>query len=88
MLAVKVGVSRQIVIPKRLSDQLDLAPGDYLEVRVYQGSSLLMTPMSLVDKRDLRAAKEERPLPPGDSAQAEEESRSASDQLPEPSSEA
>ncbi len=50
MLTVKVGVSRQIVIPKRLFDHIGLAPGDYLEVTLL-GGSLIMTPKTLVDKR-------------------------------------
>lgn len=29
---VKLGVSRQVVIPKQLHDRLGLKPGDYLEV--------------------------------------------------------
>jgi AbrB family looped-hinge helix DNA binding protein len=49
MLTAKVGVSRQIVIPKRLFDQLGLAPGDFLEVTL-RGGSLVMTPKTLVDK--------------------------------------
>ncbi len=49
MFTVKIGVSRQIVIPKRLFDQLGLVPGDYLEVTLHEGS-LVMTPKTLVDK--------------------------------------
>lgn len=49
MLTVKIGVSRQIVIPKRLFDQLGLVPGDYLEVTP-QGRGLVMIPKTLVDK--------------------------------------
>jgi len=33
-LLVKIGVSRQIVIPKTIHDQRGLQPGDYLEVRI------------------------------------------------------
>lgn len=47
---VKLGVSRQIVIPKGIHDALGLAPGDYLEVEVYEGNRLLVTPKVLVDK--------------------------------------
>ena len=49
MITVKIGVSRQIVIPKRLFDQLGLAPGDYLEVTLEDGS-LVMTAKTLIDK--------------------------------------
>lgn len=49
MPAVKIGVSRQVVIPKRLHDELGLAPGDYLEVELERGK-LVLTPKTLVDK--------------------------------------
>lgn len=47
---VKIGVSRQVVIPKRLHDQMRLAPGDYLEVEL-QDERLVLTPKALVEKR-------------------------------------
>ena len=50
MPTVKLGTSRQIVIPKKLYDALALAPGDYLEVELYEGNHLLVTPKTLVDK--------------------------------------
>jgi AbrB family looped-hinge helix DNA binding protein len=50
MPTVKLGTSRQIVIPKKLYDALALAPGDYLEVEIYEGNRLLVTPKTLVDK--------------------------------------
>jgi AbrB family looped-hinge helix DNA binding protein len=50
MAAVKVGVSRQVVIPKKIHDKLGLAPGDYLEVEVERGK-VVMTPKTLVDKQ-------------------------------------
>ena len=48
--AVKVGVSRQVAIPKKLHDQLGLTPGDYLEI-VLRGGKLILTPKQLIDKR-------------------------------------
>jgi len=48
--AVKIGVSRQIVIPKKVYDQLRLTPGDYLEVEL-DGDKLVLTPKELVEKR-------------------------------------
>jgi len=48
--AVKIGTSRQVVIPKKLHDQLGLAPGDYLEVELKEGR-VVMTPKTLMDKR-------------------------------------
>lgn len=49
MAAVKLGVSRQVVIPKKIFDELGLAPGDYLEVDVQKGK-VVMTPKVLVEK--------------------------------------
>lgn len=48
--AVKLGASRQIVIPKRFYEVLGLTPGDYLEVERYKTNQLLITPKELVDK--------------------------------------
>lgn len=50
MPIVKVGASRQVVIPKKIHDQLGLEPGDYLDV-VLQGGRVVFTPKTLVDKR-------------------------------------
>ncbi len=50
MHAVKLGVSRQVAIPKKVHDQLGLSPGDYLEVEV-RGNQIILTPKQLVDKR-------------------------------------
>ncbi|MBD3299563.1 MAG: AbrB/MazE/SpoVT family DNA-binding domain-containing protein [candidate division Zixibacteria bacterium] len=50
MAAVKVGVSRQVVIPKKLYDELGLTPGDYLEVE-RDGEKLVLTPKTLIEKR-------------------------------------
>lgn len=50
MPVVKVGASRQIAIPKKLFDQLELEPGDYLEVEL-RGDHLILTPKELIDKR-------------------------------------
>lgn len=50
MPAVKIGVSRQVVIPKRIHEALGLTPGDYLEVSVEKGK-VVLTPKTLVDKK-------------------------------------
>ena len=50
MAAVKVGVSRQVAIPKKLHDELGLSPGDYLEIEL-RGGKLILTPKQLIDKR-------------------------------------
>lgn len=49
MPAVKIGASRQVIIPKRIYDELGLTPGDYLEVELHDGR-LTFTPKTLVDK--------------------------------------
>lgn len=76
MAAVKIGASRQVVIPKKIHDELGLTPGDYLSVAVERGK-VVMTPKTLVDKRlekrlaegieDLRAGRSHGPF---DSARA------------------
>ncbi len=47
---VKIGVSRQVAIPKKLHDKLGLAPGDYLQVEL-EGDRLILTPKALIEKR-------------------------------------
>lgn len=49
-MAVKIGVSRQVVIPKRIHDQLGLEPGDYLQVELVD-DRVVMTPQALIEKR-------------------------------------
>ncbi|MEK7560441.1 MAG: AbrB/MazE/SpoVT family DNA-binding domain-containing protein [Patescibacteria group bacterium] len=64
---VKVGASRQIVIPKKLYDELELAPGDYVDVE-RQGSKLVLTPKQLVEKHpeiDRRLAEAEEDIRAG-----------------------
>lgn len=50
MAAVKIGISRQVVIPKKIHDELGLTPGDYLEVALQKGK-VILTPKTLVDKQ-------------------------------------
>jgi AbrB family looped-hinge helix DNA binding protein len=50
MPVVKIGTSRQVVIPKKVYDELKLASGDYLDVEL-RGHQLILTPKELVDKR-------------------------------------
>jgi AbrB family looped-hinge helix DNA binding protein len=47
---VKIGVSRQVAIPKKLHDQLGLAPGDYLQIEL-ENDRLILTPKALIEKR-------------------------------------
>jgi AbrB family looped-hinge helix DNA binding protein len=49
-VVVKIGVSRQVAIPKKLHDRLGLAPGDYLEIQL-EGDRLILTPKALIEKR-------------------------------------
>jgi AbrB family looped-hinge helix DNA binding protein len=67
MPTVKLGTSRQIVIPKKLYDELGLTPGDYIEVE-RQGSKLVLTPKELVEKHpeiDRRLAEAEEDVKAG-----------------------
>jgi AbrB family looped-hinge helix DNA binding protein len=50
MAVVKIGVSRQVAIPKKLHDQLGLSPGDYLQVEL-EGERLILTPKALIERR-------------------------------------
>lgn len=50
MAVVKIGVSRQVAIPKKLHDELGLSPGDYLQVEL-EGDRLILTPKALIEKR-------------------------------------
>jgi len=49
MTAVKLGVSRQVVIPRKIHDELGLTSGDYLEVEVKKGK-IVLTPKTLIEK--------------------------------------
>ena len=49
MQAVKLGTSRQVVIPKQFYDELGLESGDYLVVE-RAGGKLILTPKALIDK--------------------------------------
>jgi AbrB family looped-hinge helix DNA binding protein len=67
MPTVKVGTSRQVVIPKKLYDELGLAPGDYIEVERH-GGKLVLTPKQLVEKHpeiDRRLAEAEADVAAG-----------------------
>ncbi len=46
---VKLGASRQIAIPKRIYDDLNLSAGDYLEMEV-ANSKIILTPKVFVAK--------------------------------------
>lgn len=49
MPVVKVGKSRQVVIPKEIWDELQLRAGDYFEVIVKKGT-IAFVPKKLVDR--------------------------------------
>ena len=54
---VKIGRSRQVVIPKAIHDQLGLKPGDLLEVKLRR-NQVVFTPKQLID-RELALALED-----------------------------
>ena len=41
--AIRLGRSRQVVIPKKMSDNLGLVPGDYIELTQH-GKMIVLTP--------------------------------------------
>jgi len=52
MPVVKVGRSRQVVIPKAIWEELGLRPGDYFEVEVEE-DRIVFTPKRLVGREEL-----------------------------------
>lgn len=54
MAAVKLGRSRQVTIPKKLMDEMNLRIGDYFEVE-RQGNRIILTPKVLVDQEAAKA---------------------------------
>jgi len=50
MPTVKIGQSRQVVIPKKIHDALKLKPGDILDVELRTGE-VVFTPKALIDRR-------------------------------------
>lgn len=57
MATVKIGKSRQVVIPKPIHDKLGLKPGDLLEVKLRR-NQVVFTPKQLID-RELALALED-----------------------------
>ena len=53
----QLGVSRQVVIPKKLHDRIGLKPSDDLEVEEQQGR-VVKTPKTLIDSRVHEAFRE------------------------------
>ncbi|MGH7836405.1 MAG: AbrB/MazE/SpoVT family DNA-binding domain-containing protein [Candidatus Binataceae bacterium] len=54
---MKLGASRQVVIPKRIHDRLGLRHGDYLEVNL-ERDGVVFRPKALVEKRLAEALKD------------------------------
>jgi len=52
MPVVKVGQSRQVVIPKEIWDRLGLEAGDYFEVEIEE-ERIVFVPKKLVSKEEL-----------------------------------
>ena len=59
MPTVKIGIGRQVVIPKEIHDRLGLSPGDRLDVSI-RGHQVVFTPKTTVDKRLDKALADER----------------------------
>ncbi len=47
---LKIGVSRQVAIPKKMYEDLNLSPGDYLEAEV-KNNRIVLTPKIFIEKR-------------------------------------
>ena len=56
---VKIGASRQVIIPKKIHDRLGLEPGDFLEVVLHE-DKVVLTPKALVEKRLAEALEDVR----------------------------
>lgn len=56
--AVKIGTSRQVVIPKPIHDSLGLRPGDYLRVELTPKREVVLKPQTLIDKQIYEAVAE------------------------------
>jgi len=54
MPIVKVGRSRQVTIPKKLFEELQLKEGDYVEVEL-ERDQLILTPKELIDRDKAQA---------------------------------
>ncbi|MDP3770541.1 MAG: AbrB/MazE/SpoVT family DNA-binding domain-containing protein [bacterium] len=55
----KLGLRRQVVIPKKICDDLGLQEGDFVEV-TRQESVVVIKPKKLVDAEDILTPKEEQ----------------------------
>jgi len=47
---LKIGASRQVAIPKKMYDELNLSPGDYMEAEI-KNSRIILTPKVFIEKR-------------------------------------
>lgn len=61
-LTVKLSANRQVVIPKRLCEEIPLETGDLLDVTIEEGR-VVFTPQALVDRRVIDRVRAERRLP-------------------------
>jgi len=50
---VTVSPKFQVVIPKRVRDELELKPGEVLQIYLYEGSVRLQRPKSIKDLRGI-----------------------------------
>lgn len=47
---VKIGASRQVVIPKKIHDEIGLGAGDYMSVE-RKGNKVILTPKTFIERR-------------------------------------
>ena len=67
MLVSKLGLRRQVVIPKDICDELGLQEGDFIEV-TRKKSVVVIKPKKLVDAEDILTPKEEQIVRKGEVA--------------------
>jgi len=58
MVISKLGQRRQVVIPKKICEDLGLKEGDFVEVRINKGA-VVIRPKMLVDPDDILSPEEE-----------------------------
>ena len=59
MAISKLGQRRQVVIPKKICDEIGIKAGDFLEVLRSKGNEIVIKPKKLVDLEDTLTPEEE-----------------------------
>jgi len=51
MSLVKIGTRHQVTIPRKIVDEMELKPGDYVEIALEKGKIVIL-PKEIIDKDD------------------------------------